>query len=93
MDIELLLRRSAELDATIMQMFDLDRYPECGDGAQRMGLSVTATSLSIDHARALPSLTDDGFLSSAVPLLRLQFESTTRSACLIAVNVEDMTPQ
>ena len=83
MDIELLLRRSDELDATIMRMLDLDRYPEYGDGAKRMGLSVTAASLSIDHARALRSLTDDGFLSSAVPLLRLQFESTTRSAWLL----------
>ncbi len=83
MDIELLLRRSDELDATIMRMLDLDRYPEYGYGAKRMGLSVTAASLSIDHARALRSLTDDGFLSSAVPLLRLQFESTTRSAWLL----------
>lgn len=83
MDLERLLLRSDELDATIMRMLDLDHYPEYGVGTERMGLSVTAASLSIDHARALRSLVEDGFVSSAVPLMRLQFESTTRSAWLL----------
>ncbi|WP_018906149.1 hypothetical protein ABL841_09270 [Variovorax paradoxus] len=83
MDIEHLLRRSDELDDIIVRMLDLDRYPEHGEGAEKLALSVTAASLSIDHARALRSLIADGFVSSAVPLMRLQFESTTRSAWLL----------
>ncbi|WP_431273268.1 DUF6988 family protein [Variovorax ureilyticus] len=48
-----------------------------------MGLSVTAASLSFDHARALRLLVAGGFVSSAVPTMRMQFEATTRSAWLL----------
>ncbi len=88
MDIHQILRRSDELDDTIVQMLDLDRYPDYAEGAQRMVLSVTAASLSIDHARALRSLVADGFVSSAVPLMRLQFESTARSTWLLFAATE-----
>ena len=64
MDINQILRRSDELDDTIIRMLDIDRYPDHASGAQRMVLSVTAASLSIDHARALRSLVADGFVSS-----------------------------
>lgn len=64
-------------------MLDLERYPDHGAGSERFALSVTAAALSIDHARALRALVADGFVSSAVPLMRLQFESTTRSAWLL----------
>lgn len=89
MDIEQILRRSDELDDVIVRMLDLDRYPEHGEDAQRMTLSVTAASLSIDHARAMRALVADGFISSAAPLMRLQFESTTRSAWLLFAATEE----
>lgn len=89
MDIEQILRRSDELDDVIVRMLDLDRYPEHGECAQRMTLSVTAASLSIDHARAMRALVADGFVSSAAPLMRLQFESTTRSAWLLFAATEE----
>lgn len=83
MPIEQILRRSEELDETIVQLLDLDTYPVYGDDRPRMGLSVTAASLSFDHARALRLLVAGGFVSSAVPIMRMQFEATTRSAWLL----------
>ena len=72
-------------------MLDLDSYPTYGPNMARMGLSVTAASLSIEHARALRHLVLVGFVSAAVPLLRLQFEATTRSAWLLfAASDEDV---
>ena len=83
MPIERILTRSQELDDTIVHLLQPDDYPEYSDDAPRMGLSVTAASLSIDHARALRFLVTGGFVSSAAPLMRLQFEATTRSAWLL----------
>lgn len=88
MDIEEILHRSDELDDTIVKLLDLDHYPEYGDDALRMDLSVTAASLSIEHARALRLLVAGGFVSSAVPLMRLQFEATTRSARVLFAATE-----
>lgn len=89
MPIERILRRSEELDDTIVQLLDLDNYPTYADDAPRMGLSVTAASLSIDHARALRILVAGGMVSSAVPLMRLQWETTTRSVWLLFAASED----
>jgi hypothetical protein len=89
MPIERILRRSEELDDTIVQLLDLDNYPTYAGDAPRMGLSVTAASLSIDHARALRTLVAGGMISSAVPLMRLQYETTTRSVWLLFAASED----
>lgn len=89
MQIQQILHRSEELDATIVQLLDLDNYPVYGDGEPRMGLSVTAASLAIEHARALRNLIAGGFVSSAVPLMRLQYEATTRSAWLLFAASEE----
>lgn len=83
MPIEQILRRSEELDDTIVKMLDPDSYPVYGPDRLRMGSSVTAASLSLEHARALRLLVASGFVSSAVPTMRMQFESTTRSAWLL----------
>ncbi|WP_145746014.1 DUF6988 family protein [Variovorax beijingensis] len=83
MPIERILRRSEELDDAIVQLLDLDDYPVYGEDAPRMGLSVTAASLAMEHARALRNLVAGGFVSSAVPLMRLQYEATARSAWLL----------
>jgi len=83
MIIQQILRRSDELDDTIIQLLDLDNYPVYGEGAPRMHLSVTAASLSMEHARALRNLVAGGFVSSAVPIMRLQYEATTRSVWLL----------
>ncbi|MBS0342180.1 MAG: hypothetical protein JSS56_16795 [Proteobacteria bacterium] len=87
--IEQILRRSDELDDTIVNLLpdDSPTYP----GRPRMGMSVTAASLSIERARALRHLVAGGFISAAVPLMRLQFEATTRSAWLLfAASEEDV---
>jgi hypothetical protein len=52
MPIERILRRSEELDDAIVQVLDLDAYQPFDDSS-RIGLSVTAASLSIDHWHAL----------------------------------------
>ena len=83
MPIEQILRRSEELDDTIVRMLDPDTYSAFGPDRQRMALSVTAASLSLEHARALRFLVAGGFVSSAVPTMRMQFEATTRSAWLL----------
>ncbi|MBB3181151.1 DUF6988 family protein [Variovorax sp. Sphag1AA] len=88
MPIEQILRRSEELDDAIVRMLDLDSYPVYAEDRKRMGLSVTAASLSFDHARALRLLVASGFVSSAVPLMRMQFEATTRSAWLLFAAAE-----
>lgn len=89
MPIEQILRRSDELDATIVGLLP-DDYPTY-QGRPRMGMSVTAASLSIEHARALRFLVAGGFVSSAAPTMRLQFEATTRSAWLLfAASEEDV---
>jgi hypothetical protein len=89
MPIERILRRSEELDDTIVQLLDLDDYPVYGDDAPRMAFSVTAASLAMEHARALRNLVASGFVSSAAPLMRLQYEATTRSAWLLFAASED----
>lgn len=83
MPIEQILRRSEELDDTIVRMLDPDTYPVFGPDRLRMSLSVTAASLSLEHARALRFLVAGVFISSAVPTMRMQFEATTRSAWLL----------
>ncbi|WP_298705647.1 hypothetical protein [uncultured Variovorax sp.] len=82
MPIERILRRSDELDDAIVQLLEPERYPSFDD-APRLGLSATAASLSIDHARALRLLVAGGHLSSAVPVMRLQFEATTRAVWIL----------
>lgn len=89
MPIEQILRRSEELDDTIVQLLDLDNYPVYGEDAPRMRLSVTAASLAMEHARALRNLVAGGFVSSAAPLMRLQYEATTRSVWLLFAAKEE----
>lgn len=83
MPIDRILARSEELEAAIVQLLDTDAYPTYGPDRARMQLSVTAASLSFEHARALRFLVAGGLVSSAIPVMRLQFEAVTRSAWLL----------
>lgn len=82
MVLEQVLHRSDELDDTIMQLLGAEAYRPAND-TSRVSTSVGAAAVSIEHARALRCLIEVDHPSSAIALLRLQFEALTRAVWML----------
>lgn len=82
MVLEQVLHRSDELDDAIMQLLAAEAYRPAND-TSRVLTSVGAAAVSIEHARALRCLIAVDHPSSAIALLRLQFEALTRAVWML----------
>ncbi len=73
------MRRSAELEATLSHLLELD---VC-DSSERVLASHTMCSISLEHAHSLRVLIANGNYTSAVALMRLQYEAVVRAVWLL----------
>lgn len=87
MHLEQILRRSDELDDTIIQLLGGESYQQANN-TERLSASASAAVVSIEHARALRCLIGVAHLPSAIALLRLQFETLTRAVWLLYAATE-----
>lgn len=88
MSIEHLLDRSESLDDTIVALLGGDAYRYV-DAPARACASAVAAGVSLEHGRALRVLIANGLPSSAIALMRLQFEAVTRAVWLLHVADDD----
>lgn len=70
------LARADELDEALMSSVAADQYRPYDDSA-RIGASVSATCVALEHCRALRVLVAQGLPTAALSLLRLQHEALT----------------
>jgi len=74
-DLNGILKRSEELYAIIFHYV----YSTENDGALRSELTKAMAGISLEHAQSMQILMKEGNYTTAVSLLRLQFEAATRS--------------
>lgn len=80
--MERLLQRSDELDVEILTILDADSYSPA-DPSERVRAAIGLALVANEHGRALRALVRLGLISSAVTLMRSQFEAVTRSVWLM----------
>lgn len=78
----LALARADELDEALMAAVAADQYRPYDDSA-RIGASVSAACVALEHGRALRALVAQGLPTAALSLLRLQHEALTRAVWLL----------
>jgi len=83
--MEDLLNRSALLRQAILSTVD---HP-LADDSTRLLASMDAALLSLEHAAALRTLLQEGMASSAMALMRCQYESFTRSVWILHCATEE----
>lgn len=83
--MEDLLNRSALLRQAILSTVD---HP-LADDSSRLLASMDAALLSLEHAAALRTLLQAGMASSAMALMRCQYESFTRSVWILHCATEE----
>ncbi len=76
------LARADELDEALMRAIDAAHF-RAYDNSARIAVSVSATSVALEHGRALRVLVADGLPTAAISLLRLQHEALTRALWLL----------
>lgn len=77
-----MLRLSEELDDAICRIIGSDGY-RTFDMSSRITASFQACLVSLEHARGLRTLMAEDLPTSAIALMRLQFEALTRSVWLL----------
>lgn len=77
-----MLRLSSELDDAIFRVLDTNGY-RVFDESKRIESSFQACSVSLEHARGLRTLMAEDLPTSAIALMRLQFEALTRCVWLL----------
>jgi len=83
--MEDLLNRSALLRQAILSAVD---HP-LADDSPRLLASMDAALLSLEHAEALRTLLEAGMASSAMALMRCQYEAFTRSVWILHCATDD----
>lgn len=76
------LARADELDEALMRAIDAPYFRPCDDSA-RIAVSVSASSVALEHGRAMRVLLADGLPTAALSLMRLQHEALTRALWLL----------
>lgn len=76
-----ILQRSAALDEGIIRLIDPDTY-QVFDASARISASFSACCISMEHARSLRLLIHEELPTSAIGLMRLQYEALVRSVWL-----------
>lgn len=87
--MENLLNRSALLRQAILSTVD---HPLADDSSRSLA-SVDAALLSLEHAEALRTLLQGGMASSAMALMRCQYEAFTRSVWILHCATEEQVEQ
>jgi len=80
--LSIALDRSEALDNALMEAVDAPDYRPY-DNSDRICASVAASSVALEHGRALRVLISDDLPTSAFSLLRLQHEALVRSVWLL----------
>jgi hypothetical protein len=80
-NLDEILQRSDALDEAVIGLLEPVTYQTC-DSSKRISASFAACSVSLEHARGLRALILGGLPTSAIGLMRLQFEALTRSVWL-----------
>jgi len=81
MNLDEILMRSVELDQAVMHILE-PTVNQTSDLSKRISASFAACSISLEHGRGLRLLIAEGLSTSAISLMRLQFEALTRSVWL-----------
>ncbi len=81
-NLEELLCRSSDLDDAIMNILDPESY-QVFDASKRITASFLACSVSFEHGRSLRVLIHEDFPTSAISLMRLQYEALLRAVWLL----------
>ena len=81
-NLDEILRRSDALDEAAIDLLGPETY-QTFDASTRISASFGACVLSLEHARGLRALIVAGFPTSAIGLMRLQYEALTRSVWLL----------
>jgi hypothetical protein len=76
------LARADALDEALMRAIGAEHFQPYDDSA-RIGASVSAASVALEHGRALRVLVADGLPTAALSLMRLQHEALTRALWLL----------
>lgn len=76
------MHRAEQLDNALMAAINAPDYRPYNN-SDRISASVAASSVALEHGRALRVLVADGLATSALSLLRLQHEALVRSAWLL----------
>ena len=77
--LEVMLRRSDELQEALLHILDGGTF----DSSARGGAALGMCSVALEHALSLRALMAMGLATSAVGLMRLQFEALTRAMWLL----------
>ncbi len=75
------LARADELDNALMRAIDAPNF-RAYDDSDRIGVSVAAAGLALEHGRALRVLVAEGLPTAALSLMRLQHEALARALWL-----------
>lgn len=79
MTIKILLEESDRLNDAIASIFD-QALPYPG---RRFDVAMVACGVSLEHACGVRILIENGYYTSAIPLLRVQYESVVRAVWLL----------
>lgn len=80
--VEVWLARSQALEVAMLEALHAPAYRPFDD-SPRINASVAAASLALEHGQAVRALIEEDLLTSAVSLMRMQYEALTRSVWLL----------
>lgn len=80
-NLDEILQRSDALDEAVIGLLEPVTY-QTFDASKRISASFAACGVSLEHARGLRALILEGLPTSAIGLMRLQYEALTRSVWL-----------
>jgi len=78
-DIKQLIRRSTELESVLLPLLDAGLY----DDSDRLTVCRTVCSISLEYANSSRLLVEVGNFTSAIGLMRLQYEAIVRVVWLL----------
>lgn len=78
-DIKHLIHRSAELEGVLLPLLDVELF----DKSDRLAVSRTVCSISLEYANSTRQLIEAGNFTSSIGLMRLQYEAIVRAVWLL----------
>ena len=79
LDIKQLIQRSSELETSLLPLLKAGLY----DKTDRLSVSRTVCSISLEYANSARILIEAGNFTSAIGLMRLQYEAIVRAVWLL----------
>ena len=78
-DIKRIIERSIELEAVLVPLLDIGLF----DDSDRLSVTRTVCSISLEYANSARLLIEAGNFTSAIGLMRLQYEAIVRAVWLL----------